>query len=408
MALADDHKQALADGQPNIARWLLANPIVKAILGSVLAAPVLNKLAALMMVLVVAGTAGYAVVRPDYNWDMVAYVATALENRIGDADQLHAQTWAEITPGATEAQLYHLQQSNPYNLHQWENPVDFQSQLSMYRVKIGYIALIRGLEPVFGLTMASMLLSIVPAVGIGLLCLYWLWYRQSLQAAFVAVPLLIMADFTHMTTAVGPDMLASLVSLVAIMLLMMKRELPAYVLLFASVLVRPDNIILFFALLIAATLFRWRFLPMLVTFLASFAAGIYIQNIGGHPGWWAHFYFSCVRIQHTMIGFAPDFAMFDFAKGYVRGIAVSLMDNDWPGILMVLTVGWALLAKAGKMTARGNAIAFALVIGTLGKFVSFPLPDDRFYFVFVAGLIVVLAAEWRPDLSLDRKQAAQI
>ncbi len=206
-----------------------------------------------------------------------------------------------------------------------------------------------------------------------------------------------------MTTAVSPDMLLSLVSLGAIMLLMKQRELPACLLLFASVLVRPDNIILIFALLITAVLFRWRVLPMLATFLASLAACVYIQKIGGHPGWWAHFYFSCVKIQHSMIGFSPDFSLIAFLKGYVRGVVVSLMDNDWPGLLLALTAGWALLAKAGRMSARGHAMVFALAIGTLGKFASFPLPDDRFYFVFIAGLIVVLAAEWRPDFTLSAK-----
>jgi hypothetical protein len=41
---------------------------------------------------------------------------------------------------------------------------------------------------------------------------------------------------------------------------------------------------------------------------------------------------------------------------------------------------------------RANALAFALAIGTLGKFASFPLPDDRFYFVFISGMAIVLAA----------------
>ncbi len=360
----------------------------------------IERFSALFMVLVIVGTAGYALVRPDYNWDMVAYIATALENRVEDPGELHRQTWAEIEPGAREAQLYHLQRGNPYNLHQWENPADFQSQLSMYRVKIAYIGLIRALEPVFGLARASIVLSLLPAIGVGFLCLYWLWRRKALQSLLVVTPLLVLADYANMTTAVGPDMLVALISLGAIMLLAAGRDMPAYFLLFLSVFVRPDNIVLIFALLIAAGLFRWRFLPMLLTFLASFAACLIIQNLGEHPGWWAHFYFSCVRIQNSMIGFSPDFALLDFVRGYVRGVVVALTDSDWPALLLLMSAGWALLARAGRMSARGNALVFALLIGTLGKFASFPLPDDRFYFAFIAGLIVILAGEWRPDFSL--------
>lgn len=407
MTVANDRNPGgSGGGQPIIAR-LFATDLVSGLVGRLAVRPLLDRLAALLLVLTIVGTAGYAMVRPDYNWDMVAYVATALENRIKDPDELHARTWAEIEPGARVAQLYHIQAGNPYNLHQYENPVDFQSQLSMYRVKVAYVALMRAMEPVFGLAMASLLLSVLPAIGVGLVCLFWLWQRQALQSAVFVAPLLVLADFSHMTTAVSPDMLLSLISIAAILLLLKGRELPAYLLLFASVLIRPDNIILIFALLITAALFRWRFLPMLATFVASFAACIYIQKVGGHPGWWAHFYFSCVKIQNSMIGFAPDFALIDFAKGYARGVVVSLMDNDWPGLLAILTAGWALLARTGKMSPRSNAIVFAMIIGALGKFASFPLPDDRFYFVFIAGLALVLAVQWRPDFSLFANSRSQ-
>lgn len=407
MAIADDHNAEKTGSGRSLVDWLLAHKLVADGAGRLLVRPVLDRLAAIFMVLVIAGTAAYAMVRPDYNWDMVAYIATALENRIDSAEELHARTWAEIEQGARESQIYKLKAGNPYNLHQWENPDDFQSQLSMYRVKIAYIAMIRGLEPVFGLALSSILLSVVPAFALGILCLGWLWRQDALQASVVVAPLLVLADYAHMTTAVSPDMLLALVSLAAIMLLVKGRDLPAYALLLASVLIRPDNIILVFALLITAVLFRWRILPMLVTFLAAFAVCVYVQKLGDHPGWWAHFYFSCVTIQNSMIGFAPDFSLVAFIKGYVRGVVVALMDNDWPGLLLLLVAAWALLARAGRMSGRANAITFALIIGALGKFASFPLPDDRFYFVFIAGLIVVLAAQWRPNFALPHTAGAK-
>lgn len=384
--------------------WALTTPVVGALLGRIATKTVFDRLAAVFMVAVILGTALYAWVRPDYNWDMVAYVASALENRHTEAADLHRETWAVIEPGARESQLYHLKFSNPYNLNQWENPEDFQSQLSMYRVKVAYIALLRWLEPLTGLATGSILLSILPSIGVGLLCLWWLGRNDAWQAALFAMPFLLVADYTHMTTAVTPDMLLALVSLAAILLFASGRDLPAYGLLFTSVLIRPDNIVLVFALLIAAVLFRWRALPMLATFAVSLLTVILVQKQGGHPGWWAHFYFSCVQIQNSMAGFAPDFSMVDFVRGYVRGVLVALMHNDWPGLLLVLLAAWALLARAGRMTPRTNMLMFALAIGTLGKFASFPLPDDRFYFVFTGGMVVLLAARWRPrfDLSPDR------
>jgi hypothetical protein len=387
----------MAAQQGTLLGWALQTGVGETVVRTASRRSLLDRMAALFMALTVAAIAAYGTLKPDYNWDMVAYIATALENRIADPVALHAETWAEIDAGASEDEQFKLKQSNPYNLHQWENPADFQSQLSMYRVKVGYVALLRLLEPATGLINASLLLSILPAVGFGLLCLWWLQREDALQGAFILVPVLLIADYSRMTSAVTPDMVLALVSIAALYSLLRGRDMVAGLLLFSSVFIRPDNIILIFALLIAAMLFGWKKLPMLVTFVASLAACMLISKFGDHPGWWAHFYFSCVQIQNSMTGFHPDFSLIAFAKGYARGLIVSLQNNDWPALLALLVAAWALLNKYGRMgTGRENALAFALAIGALGKFASFPLPDDRFYFVFIAGLAVVLIAAWKP------------
>lgn len=357
----------------------------------------LDRAAVLLMLVGVLAVAAYAWARPDYNWDMVAYVASALEDRHADPAELHARTWALIDAGASEAQQQHLKFSHPYNVNQWENPVDFQSQLSMYRVKIGYIGLLRALEPAFGLVNATFLLSVVPALGLGLFCLWWLWREGAAQGAFVVAPLLMLAGYTRMASGVSPDMLLALVSIAAIWALWRGRDGLGCALLFASVFVRPDSLILVFAVLIAAILFGWRKLPFAITFLAAFVVCIAISRVGNHPGWWAHFYFSCVQMQNSMAGFHPDFSLLDFASGYARGALNALQANAWPALLVLLTAGWALLNRYGRIGAgRANALVFAMAIGTLGKFASFPLPDDRFYFVFIAGMAMVLVAAWKP------------
>lgn len=383
--------------ESSVVDWALRTSAAESVAKAASSRTLYERLAVMLVATTVAMLAIYTWLKPDYNWDMVAYIATALEDRIDDPVALHAETWREIEKGASEANLYHLQYGNPYNRNQWENPVDFQSQLSMYRVKVGYIAMLRAMEPLVGLDKASILLSILPSVAFGFFCLFWLRQEDALQGAIVLVPMLGVADYLHMTTAVTPDMLVALVSLAAIYFLMRQRDVLACALLLASVLLRPDSLILIFAILIAAFVFGWRKTPFVVTFVAAFAICMAISKYGDHPGWWAHFYFSCVHIQNSMANFAPDFSMVDFAKGYVRGVMVALLDNHWPALLLLSLAGWGLLHRAGKAGApRFNALMFALAIGTLGKFASFPLPDDRFYFVFVAGMAILLVTAWRP------------
>ena len=391
----------IADKQSMIG-WALNTAPAESTIGRVTSRGVIGRLAMAFAALVILLTAAYAWLRPDHNWDMLAYVAVALENRYSDPVELHAQTWAEIEKEANEGQLYHLRSSNPYNLHQWENPADFQSQLFMYRVKIGYTMVVRALEPLTGLAEATILISILPSVAFGFLALWWLGRENAMQGALVLMPLLVIADYVHMTTAVVPDMLLALVSLAAILLLARGKDLAACALLFASVFVRPDNIILIFALLITAVLFGWRILPMLITFVSAFIACALVSSYSGHLGWWAHFYFSCIQLQNSMIGFAPDFSLTDMVKGYVRGVVVALTDSDWPGLWLLLVCAWALLWKTGRLAdGRTNALLFALAIGTLGKFASFPLPDDRFYFTFISAMMVLLVAAWKPRFDRD-------
>jgi hypothetical protein len=391
----------MAQSQGTVVDWAMNTGAADAIGRAASNRTLLDSLSALIFLAIFLVVAAYSWVRPDYNWDMVAYVATALENRTESPEQLHAETWKAIEEGAREAQLYNLQRGNPYNLHQWENPADFESQLSMYRVKVAYIGLIRLLEPVFGIAKASILLSTLPSLAFGFVCFWWLWREKALQSAVFLAPALIIADLFHMTKAVTPDMLLALVSMAAIYLLAKKQDFAACLLLFLSVFIRPDNIILIFALLLTAIAFGWRLLPIAITFAVSLAACVLISKLGGHPGWWAHFYFSCVEIQNSMAGFHPDFSLVAFAKGYLRGAAVALLDNDWPLLFIMIMAGWALLWRAGRLgTGRENALLFALAIGTLGKFASFPLPDDRFYFVFLSGMLMLLAIMWKPRFDI--------
>ncbi|HWK64467.1 MAG TPA: hypothetical protein VNS34_05980 [Rhizobiaceae bacterium] len=380
--------------QGTLAGWALRTGLAKSLVQAAGSKRLLDRLAMAFFALVCLAISAYALVRPDYNWDMVAYVATALEDRHSDPAELHAETWMRIAEDASEAQLYHLQYGNPYNRNQWENPADFQSQLSMYRVKIAYTAMLRAVEPITGLVTASILLSVLPSLALGALCLYWLGREDALQGAVLLAPMLLLADYGHMTTAAVPDMLASLISLFAVYLLARGRDVVACVVLFVSVFIRPDNIILLFALLLTAIAFGWRILPFLFTFVSSLAGSVVVAKLGGHPGWWAHFYFSCVEIQNSMANFHPDFSLGAFLRGYIRGAVVAFMDNDWPAILVLLLGAWALLGRSGSV--RANALVFALAIGTLGKFASFPLPDDRFYFVFIAGMAMLLVTMWKP------------
>jgi hypothetical protein len=390
-----------AASQPLIGR-ILNLPILKPVFALIASSKALDRLAACLFAMGIVLVAAYAVVRPDYNWDMVAYVGTALEDKYQDPVELHRETWSRIDAGASERQQYHLKYSNPYNVHQWENPVDFQSQLSMYRVKYLYIAALRALDPIIGVVNAAFVLSVVPSLMFGALTLWWLWRENALQSAFLMLPLLMLADYLSLSTVVTPDILVTVIGIAAVYCLFRKHDWFAATLLVLSVAIRPDNLVMIIAAAMTAALFGWRKAPMLVALIAGFAVVLAISKTGHHPGWWPHFYFSNIRIQNSLIDFHPAFSLYDMARGYMRGLVVTFQHNDWLGLLALLLGSWALLAKANKIIhPRVHALCFMMTIATFGKFASFPLPDDRFYFIFIAAFALILMSAWKPQFQWD-------
>lgn len=360
-------------------------------------------LATLMIVFITA----FSAMKPAYNWDMVAYVAAALEPQYSNADDLHRETWAVIEDGASDGQMRQLTAGNAYNIANYEHPEALQSQLVMFAVKPLYVWSIRALEPVTGLAGAVKAMSWGPGLFVGLFVLFWLWRVDALQAAPLIVPIFIIGDYFHMSRNVVPDMLHAALALPALYAITRGKDWIASVLLIVAVGVRPDSIILTFALLIAAPLFGLRIVPMLAAFIGGLLFAKIIGSHYDHIGWWSHFVFSTVELQANVNEFDPAFSLTTMITGYVRGVSVALQHSEWPWLfgILVFTRLFA-LAKGIVGDRRTEALFAASALGLLGKFASFPLPDDRFYFVFIAGMTIALAAIIKPSLVPSGQQTA--
>ncbi|MCP3054781.1 hypothetical protein [Aurantimonas marianensis] len=350
--------------------------------------------------LVVLATAVFALVKPEYNWDMAPYIAVSLEDRISDPVELHREAWAGIKERASEGQWYELSEGNPYNADLWQNPAHFVSQLPMYRVKIGYLQTVRWLDRVIDPVFATTLVSSLSALAVGLVLLFWMVRHGFAESGLFLVLILLLAGYFNMGMLATPDLYMAVFGLVGIYLMVKNRPWPSVPFLVAMYLVRPDGIIFLFALLLAALAFGYARLPALVAFAVAVVAYPLIAQAAGHPGWWPHFYFSNVALQNDMAGFSPAFSVIDYLRGVVRGISVALRMNNWPAIMALLLLGWVMLVLNGRAPARRAAMMLtAIVLCFLGKFVTFPLPDDRVYFMFVAAFAIILLEAWKPRLS---------
>ncbi|MEO1703278.1 MAG: hypothetical protein AAFR71_14620 [Pseudomonadota bacterium] len=348
-------------------------------------------------VLLVLAIAAFGILRPAYNWDMLAYVAAALDGRHETAETLHDEAWSVMREGANPVQWQDLTAANPYNVANYENPAALQSQLVMFHVKPLYVWFIQALEPLQGIGHAAIAASWLPGLAVGFFTLWWMARAGQAQSIPFVVPVFVMGDYFHMATHVVPDMLHAMIALPALFMLWKGRDWAAAALLVMACMVRPDSIILTFAVLLVAPFFGIRLLPVVLAFVSGLVVVKLIASTYDHIGWWPHFVFSTVELQAIVTGFNPEFSVKTLITGYVRGMSVAFQHSEWVW-LAALLVGARLVAlSCGLMgDRRAEAVFAACLLGLGGKFVSFPLPDDRFYFIFIAGMAISAALIIKP------------
>ncbi len=376
---------------------------VIALMRPILSKSILERLSVILFVLFVIAIAVIGLKKPEYNWDMAPYIAAAIQTDGSSAKELHQKAWNMIEARASQNQIYNLKAGNPYNLHLYANPDAFYSMLPMYEVKVAYISAVQFLGKIANPVDATIWISVISSLIFGGICLVWMIRGDFAQAAPVVISIMLLAGFFYMPRIATPDLMFAAFCLGGIYLLLRGNDLAALPLLFMAFLVRPDNIIFLFALCLSAILFSQRKLGLFALFGAALASYFWITSGSNHPGWWAHFYFSNVEIQNTMVDFDPDFSILDYFKGLARGISVALQNNNWPKLMLVLLFSWGMLARAGMApNRRATAMLVAIILSFVGKFITFPLPDDRTYFVFVVAFAMILLETWKPRLDFSK------
>ncbi|MEP2705706.1 MAG: hypothetical protein ABJQ71_04440 [Roseibium sp.] len=369
-------------------------------IGRSLTENVVNRISVGFYALIVLGTLSLAYFNPVYNWDILAYVGIAAEDQLDSAEEIHALAYGEVKDAASDTQFYKVTASIPYRVGQYENPDHFVSLFPMFRVKVAYIETIKLLSEFSGRVHATTIISTLSAALVGLLIAIWSFRQNFIQGLLVVGPVSILIGYAFSAREATPDLMMTVFSLSAIYFICREKALFAAPFLFLMFLVRPDGILLFFALFLAAlAVSKYRLI-----YLAFFAACLflYFPVVGSveHPGWWPHFYYANIEYQDDMRGFAPAFDVVHYIKALLINLARTVQAYNWLMILAVFLLGFALLVRRGVTITRGQWMAvIALTLCMGGKFVTFPLPDDRIYLPYMFPLLLVLVEIWKPVFS---------
>ncbi len=347
---------------------------------------------ALLLILYTATVCAVAVAFPDANWDMIAYVASILEQPGIDPASLHAQTYDMVRQKVSDGQYLVLTEDRPYRIRQADDPDAFLSMLGFYRVKMLYLEAAQLLSGWLGPVDALRAVSALSAAAFGGLTLFWLIDQRALAYAPLAIIVLVLSGFGAVARAATPDMFSAFFLLAGMLLFVQGRDLAAAAFLIVAVLARPDHLSLVGVLMVMSIVFRPVSWGAVGAFLIGLVAYVLISRASGHPGWWIQLYFSNVEFVPTLEGFDPPFSVVTYAVALVRTVVRAVVEQQWPAVLLLLIFLLALMLRRNFTFTRSESIAlFSILVAIPARFVLLPLYEGRFYFVYLAvfGLILV-------------------
>ena len=336
---------------------------------------------------------------PQYNWDMVPYVAIAHELNGTSPLAAHARTYAELSRSLDERTRTQLTGATRYRAEVATDADAFRAQLPVYRMKVAYPWLLSklmqaGANPVH----ASVWISRVAYLVAGLVLLGWLMsvvpFPLALAGAWLFMALPFAIELAELST---PDALSTAVVLAALWLLL-ERKQPrlSLLLLSVSLLIRPDNI----AWLLAAAAFLFVRRPALRRFTAAtVAVGMAVVVLlgiwSGAPGGIAWFH-------HSFVARITDYAAFEPLSplDYLRVYVVQTHPANLPDFLL-------LFALIGSLLWLRTKDAALLVLGGFAVLHWAMFPDgDRFFVPAYLTVLVLLVRTLgvRPNDGSDAEQ----
>jgi hypothetical protein len=348
----------------------------------------MRTLSTIIYAVAVLAVVAFAYRDPEYNWDMLPYMALALSHSVPNADSVHARTYGTarvLLPAAKYNQL--IDSSNIYRLRTHREPATFTAQLGYYAIKPLYIISIHAFHTLgVPLPKATVMPSLLGFLLIAVLL--FIWTRRVIPhtyAILISLALLFAPFMLQSVRAATPDLLAGAFLLWSTYLLIEKRSHPiGLLLLAASVFVRVDAVL--FALCILLYLFYFRLLPngwiVAAAVAVVAAAGIVLIPSGVFGE------ILVVRPASERLGDSVSGSVASHYLSALRGGLASLLySNLFPAlgvacaaILMRVRLGWG-------VRKDGPTVMIVLMLVHIAlRLILHPIVEDRF---LIADYIVI-------------------
>jgi hypothetical protein len=340
----------------------------------------------------------YTYKKPEYNWDMLPYMALVLNMDYKDEAFIHQAVYnnaKQNIPPKDYAKL--VDSSNSYRKRMHETSSVFFTQLPFYIVKPLYLSLVYLFYKAgIALPHATMLPSITAYLLMSILLWRWLQkYLPFYTATAVSLCILLSAPLLGVAAMSGPDGLSAILLFGSLYFILEKpRVFPLFILLIAAIFTRVDNFIAGAGIL---SLLAFRkdtgsgapgdtkpISTLLYSSLLLAMAGCYflITLPVRHYGW-SLFYYPA---------FASHYNFSVLWSNFLNGLYHSHFS------LFVLLLLWILLdgpALPGQITID-RQLALTILLIMLARFILYPELSDRFNIPYYLAAIILFARKRGP------------
>lgn len=349
----------------------------------------------------------YAGLRPNYNWDMVAYMGCVVKINTSDSEALHKKTYEILRQELGDERTDWMSSGNNYRETMESDHKAFSENLPFYTIRVVYLAIVSFFFKLgIPLSFATVLPSLI-SVFLIILIIYRVLNKElnnTFVASIVSIIILFLPQVISLARLSTPDALSTfLLLLITVMYVYNSNWFLIFLIMSLSIMTRTDNIIWCGLLLFFETFFpsdkknKW--------LVISFGVGLLLIYFGlnvvhKNGGWEILFYHSFIQIQNFPLSLTPALTF----KDYV--ITMVMRTPDYiPWLLLIIFAGYCLRRISVKelLLLKGGKIIFACILSFLIKYVLFPSFDTRFYFVFVILLFLTAIMEWKKFTKLYYK-----
>jgi len=342
----------------------------------------------------------YSLKKPEYNWDMLPYMALVLKMEHKNIDEMHSLTYESAKQNIpAEAYQKIIDSTNIYRKKMKDSAANFYQQLPFYIIKPLYVLTVFAFYKIgFSLPASTILPSVFSYLFIAMFSLYWLKnYLNFFLAAVISLLVMLSAPMLTVARMSTPDCLSAFLLLSAFYFIIHKPVfIIAFIFLAISVFARLDNIIAFAAIIflfIFSNKKEFKFsLPrnMIILLLLATCYFCVTSSVQGF-GWSMLYYPSFVHYLNLLRGFHASFSIHDYLK-IIYSNAVTGLYHAHIIVFFLMNVLIFCKKKIEGFSLLNFDQLFALImmVVIVIRFLLQPDISDRFYIAYYLITIILL------------------